>query len=131
MPNYFSILPEDKPESPQNLSVICSVPRTAVISWIPGSERGAQQTFLVSYNVPNKKAQDNYTVFGNSFVISNLESRRYIFTIIAVNMFGQSQSVQDSCTVKDSGKGNILINHITRDNSLKYGFLIHKYNLDT
>lgn len=118
MPNYILILPEDKPESPQNLSVICSVAITAIISWIPGSERGAQQTFLVSYNTPNKRARHNYTVFGNSLVISNLESRRYIFTITAINMIGQSQSVQDSCTVRDLDEGNILINHIKRNNSL-------------
>lgn len=91
--------------------MICSVARTAILSWIPGSERGAQQTFLVSYNTPNKRAQDNHTVFGNSLVISNLESRRYIFTITAINMIGQSQSVQDSCTVRDLEEGNILINH--------------------
>lgn len=86
---------------------MCSVARTAILSWIPGSERGAQQTFLVSYNTPNKRAQDNYT----GLVISNLKSRRYIFTITAINMIGQSQSIQDSCTVRDLEEGNILINH--------------------
>lgn len=104
------IRPKDKPETPRNLLVLCSVARTAIISWIPGSERGAQQHFMVLFNTSNKMTQDNYTAFGNSLVISNLQSRRYVFTLIACNMIGQSQPVQATCIIRDLDEVTCLVN---------------------
>lgn len=100
---------KDKPESPRNLSVICSDAENAALFWIPGSDRGAQQKFVVTYNIPNMRAQTNYTVWGNSVIVSNLERRKYVFSLTAINVIGESKSVQASCTIRDLDKGDILI----------------------
>lgn len=100
---------KDQPESPRNLSVICSDARNAALFWIPGSDRGAHQNFVVTYNIPNQRAQNNHTVWGNSLMISNLERRQYVFSLTAINAIGESKPVQARCTIRDLDEGDMLI----------------------
>lgn len=100
---------KDNPEPPRNLSVICSDARYAALFWIPGSDRGAHQKFVVTYNIPNMRAQNNHTVWGNSLMISNLERRQYVFSLTAINAIGESKPVQARCTIRDLDEGSCLL----------------------
>lgn len=118
MPNLISSrsLLKDKPESPRNPLLICSDAGNAAFFWIPGSDRGAQQKFVVTYNIPNMRAQNNYTVWGNSVTVSNLERRKYVFSLTAINVIGESKPVQASCTIRDFDKGDISIHDMKDQN---------------
>ncbi|XP_061188677.1 protein turtle homolog B-like [Saccostrea echinata] len=102
----FLIMPEGIPDTPRNMSVICSIAGTAFVSWIPGSDGGVGQIFILSYKKATApQAQLNTSIIsGISVIIPNLENELYTFTLIALNKNGESAPVQDACQIQKLDK---------------------------
>ncbi|XP_062572933.1 synaptogenesis protein syg-2-like [Saccostrea cucullata] len=98
------IIPEGVPDAPQNMSLLCSIEGMAFISWIPGSDGGVAQTFTLSHKTVTGPQMNTSLISGISTIIPNLENQFYTFTLIAVNKYGESVPVQDTCSIRNLDK---------------------------
>ncbi|XP_071174124.1 nephrin-like isoform X2 [Mytilus edulis] len=94
----ITLKPQDKPEAPQNVSVVTITFRSVNLSWIAGFNGGLQQTFTVQFktidndkwNVLNVHIND---VMTGSTIYYTLDQLRpdtsYQVTVVSTNLQGQ------------------------------------------
>ncbi|XP_063441916.1 neural cell adhesion molecule 1-like [Mytilus trossulus] len=94
----ITLKPQDKPETPQNISVVTTTFRSVNISWIAGFNGGHEQTFSVQYKATddvkwNTKSLQNNDIKTGSTVYYTLDQLKpdtsYQVVVVSKNLQGQ------------------------------------------
>ncbi|XP_063443132.1 titin-like [Mytilus trossulus] len=94
----ITLKPQDKPEAPQNFSLVTTTFRSVNISWIVGFNGGHEQTFSVQFKATDdvkwdtRNVQNNYVKTGSKvyYTLDQLKPKTsYQVIVVSTNLQGQ------------------------------------------
>nr|XP_058973645.1 fibroblast growth factor receptor 4-like isoform X1 [Pocillopora verrucosa] len=98
------------PEAPSNVTVKQTSFQTILVSWLPGYDGGADINFIVRYKISSSDVWTSSDKISGNLTSAMLNKEEgwngaFVFSVLAVNQFGSSESSEVSVNLKGEDSG--------------------------